>query len=73
MNTTWSTVDIFGIPIVFQHKTMCDNQMVYMTSLMKAIIEGTHAVLESATGTGQTAMMVAVIFGWIKHTTNTET
>lgn len=70
MNTTWSTVDICGISIAFPHKTIRENQMVYMTSLMKAIIEGNNAVLESATGTGKIAMMVAVISGWMKHTAN---
>ena len=44
--------------------------MVYMTWLIKAIMEGKNAVLESATGTGKTAMMVAVISGWMKHTAN---
>ena len=65
MDITWSTVDICHIPVAFPHTTICDTQMVYMTWLIKAIMEGKNAVLESATGTGKTAMMVSSCDLWM--------
>eukprot|EP00928_Gymnodinium_smaydae_P005278 TRINITY_DN11806_c0_g4_i1.p1 TRINITY_DN11806_c0_g4~~TRINITY_DN11806_c0_g4_i1.p1 ORF type:complete len:1009 (-),score=132.31 TRINITY_DN11806_c0_g4_i1:117-3143(-) len=57
------TYDIGGIPVEFPYEAY-ECQLAYMAAVIKALEDGSNALLESPTGTGKTLCLLCAALGW---------
>ena len=61
-----NTVKIDEITLHFPYKPY-EDQVKYMTTVVKSLESKTHAALESPTGTGKTLCLLTACLGWLHH------